>query len=142
MLNQLRFKNLKTVDSSCQGGYIALMSALIISAILLMISVSLGMGGFFTRFNVLSGEYKLTSEQLAQGCLEKAKVLLALNPYADITGSLNIGGNSCNIVSLTADDPQGGQTTIQTSAIVHDSVANIKAVINSANFSLISINYY
>jgi len=142
MLNQLRFKNSKTVDSSCEGGYIALMSALIIAAILLVISVSLGMGGFFTRFDGLSGEYKLTSEELAQSCLEKAKILFALNPYANIVGSLKIGSNNCNIVSVAENIPQNGQTTIQTSATIHNSTTNIKTVINSENFSLVSINYY
>ena len=119
-------------------GYIALMSAIIVSAILLVISVSLGVGGFFSRFNVLDKEYKQKSQALAEGCLQAAMVKWALNPNFS-AGNINIGGDICTIASIQNNTPVVGQLTIQTSAVYHQAVTNIKEVVKNIDLSLVSI---
>lgn len=62
------------------NGFIALMSAVIISAVLLLVVISGGLTGFFSRSNVLDSELKSRSRAVADACLEQALLLIANNP--------------------------------------------------------------
>jgi len=119
-----------------QEGYIALMSAIIISAVLVGISVSISTTGFFVRFNVLDAEYKLRSAALAESCVNVALLRLAQNPGLPAAGSVAVGNEYCNIVSVRKNGSQ--QIIIQTKGVVREAVSNLQVVISSSNFSLIS----
>lgn len=60
-------------------GFIALISVVIISFVLLLVATTLGLKGFFSRFNVLDSENKAKSAGLANGCIEAARLKLANN---------------------------------------------------------------
>lgn len=65
-------------------GFIALMSAVIISAVLLLIVVSGSLTGFFARSNVFDAELKNRSRAVADACLDQALLLITNNAdYAD-----------------------------------------------------------
>jgi hypothetical protein len=61
-------------------GFIALMSVIIISAILLMLVFSVGVSSFLNRFDALDIENKRVSLGLAEACVSVAMLRLALNP--------------------------------------------------------------
>lgn len=69
MILKLRQKNIK---KDVQGGFIALMSAIIISAILLGFAVTSGASSFHSRFNTVDGEFKRVSLGLAESCVNVA----------------------------------------------------------------------
>ena len=121
-----------------QHGYIALISALIISAVLLTVSVSLGMLNFFTRFSVLDAEYKVRSQVLAESCARVALLRLAHNPSTATTGAVSLGSDSCSIVIIQNNVPMAGQTTIQTKAMFRQSVTNFHIVASTTSALLVS----
>jgi len=124
-----------TMDKS-QQGYIALISVIIISVVLILLSVSLATSGFFTRFNVLDAESKQQSNWLTESCVNLAVLHLAEGSTG--IGNINVGSRSCNIVSVTNNSPLTGQVTILAKAITAQAVANLQVIINSTDFSLVS----
>jgi hypothetical protein len=58
-------------------GFIALMSAIIISAILLIVVTTGGLTGFYSRSNILDAELKSRSAAAADACADQALLLIA-----------------------------------------------------------------
>lgn len=83
------------------------MSAIVISAVLLMVAVTGSFTGFFARSNILDSELKKRSEAAAGACADQAILLLANDPSYSATIFLNlnsldvcravIGGGAPNI---------------------------------------------
>lgn len=67
-------------------GFIALISAIIISVILLGLAVAVGSSTFFARFNALNREYKRISLGLAESCVHAALAKISLDYDYTITG--------------------------------------------------------
>ena len=118
-----------------QHGYIALISAIIIAAILVVISVSLSITGFLSRFDVVETEYKARSSALAEGCVNQALLNLAQGINGIATGTVPIGTDSCTIISVVT---AAGQITIQTKGSYQEAVTNLQVVVNDWDFSIIS----
>jgi hypothetical protein len=98
-----------------QRGFIALISSIIISSILLALATSLGASTFFTRFDVLNSEYKRISLGLAEACVNAT--LAKIGSDYDYTGnetiSLGTGYGTtlqCTIGTLTHTDSGGKRT--------------------------------
>ena len=121
---------------SYNQGYITLMSAIIISALLLAITVSLGFNGLFGRLNIVDSESKERSSALAQACADKEIPNLAKE--VSYTNPVQVGSDQCTIVSVAVDVPSVGQTTIQTQAVINKSYTDLQVIIDSSNFSIIS----
>lgn len=121
-------------------GYVALMSAIVISVLLMGLTFTVGFAGYQSRFNVLDGEFKEASKSLAEACAETALTQLALDP--SFTGPLNVpvGSDSCDIVSAAPDVPVPGQTTILTLASKNSATTNISLTVDSAALTIISWN--
>jgi type II secretory pathway component PulK len=60
-----------------QKGFIALISVVIISFVLLLVATTLSTKGFYARFNILDSESKERSNALADACIETARLKLA-----------------------------------------------------------------
>jgi len=112
---------------SKQRGFIALMSAIVISVLLLAITLSLGFSGFFTRFNILDSESKERSSALAEACGDTA--ILNLAQGLTTLGSVVVGAGSCNIISFTPN--------IKTQACVNKAVTNLEITVDSS-FNILS----
>ena len=108
------------------SGFIALTSVLVISALLIIIGASLGYAGFFSRVNILDGEFKETSLGLAEACAEITRVEIAndVNYAAHTTFPLvrSFSGQSCTVVSVS------GTYTVRAQGQSGDSFSNIEAV--------------
>lgn len=118
-----------------QEGFIALVSVLLISVILIIITFSISASGYFTRFNVLDSESKKISLGLAEGCVQKAMLNLA---YGSLTvpQTVNIGTNSCKICSQTG----GAPNTIKTRAVFNHSYSNVTVQLTKDAFNNFTIN--
>ena len=79
-----------------EGGFVALVSVIIISAILLTMIFVLGASSFFARFDALDQESKRVSLGLAEACANMAMVKLAQN-----SSYVPASGGDCVSVSDT-----------------------------------------
>ena len=76
-------------------GFIALMSALIMSSVMLLIATGGSLAGFYTRVTSLESEYKERSFFLADTCAQQTLLALAGNP--------SFAGSATTTVSGTVD---------------------------------------
>jgi len=123
-----------------QSGFIALISAIIISVLLLTIAVTIGMTGIFGRFNVLDSESKERSAALAEACADTAILKLSIDQDYVLTSADHnisiIGTDTCDIYSLP-NTPRTFPITIQTQGIVNKSYTNLIVIID-ADYSIAS----
>ena len=103
-----------------QDGFIALISAIIISSILMGLVISSANTGFSTRIDIMNRELKRQSKNLAESCLQNALLYLEY----DYTYSPSIFGDkmyvstdTCTIDSVTYDIEN---------PLFHTKIANIK----------------
>lgn len=110
---KLFLKNNCLPVSSPQGGYIALISVIIVSLLLITVITALSTVNYFSRYNILENEYKERSSGLAEGCVDYALGKLAANSAYTVASpqSIAIGSDTCNVMSVVS---QSGQTTIVT----------------------------
>lgn len=104
------------------SGFIALMSAIIISAILLIVATTGSLTGFYTRSNILDSESKDRSAALADACMDT--VLLRLSYDATYGGGeiIPLGSDSCEI--LVALNPFSNPRTFPIQAIFNQAYTN------------------
>ena len=80
-----------------ERGFVALMSVIIISAILLVLVFTLGVSSFLNRFDVLDTENKRVSVALAEACVNTAMIKIAQNPQYGISPALPAGGECVGV---------------------------------------------
>ncbi|MEK7536066.1 MAG: hypothetical protein AAB590_03600 [Patescibacteria group bacterium] len=123
-----------------QSGFIALMSAIIISMLLIVITFTLSMTAFFARFNVLHSEYKNISSNLAEGCVDAALLKLINDPAYNPTDEIvSVGTHNCMIVSIT---PLTSPRIINTQALYpasgsEKSYTNVQVTITQSPSSIV-----
>jgi len=114
-----------------EKGFIALMSAIVISILLLAITVSLGFSGYFTRFNILDSEDKERSVGLAEACGDTAILDLAQGTVPSTPSNITVNGSDhCTIIQDTS-------SLIQTQACINKSTTNLQITVDS-NFTVTS----
>ncbi|MEK7117846.1 MAG: hypothetical protein AAB861_03680 [Patescibacteria group bacterium] len=119
-------------------GFVALITAIILSLILIVITVTLNQSGFFTRSIILDSEYKERSVGLAEACVDVALLRLANDPtYAGGPPAVNIGAEQCNIATIA---PPGTEYRIKTWAVVNSATTNLCVVANTSDLSIKSWN--
>lgn len=105
-----------------QRGFIALISAVIISTVLLTLAVSIGSNTFFARFDALNREYKRLSLGFAESCVTTAlgKISGDFNYSASNVlvslGTLYGKTAECTIASVSAGSPVSGKKTFTITA--------------------------
>lgn len=120
------------LSANTQGGYIALMSAIIIAGVLMVVVFSMSFKGFMTRFNLLDSEYKKRSLNLAEACANTAVLKVIENSSYTGGEAITVNGENCSIVSVVVS---GSQYIIRSSAVVQEAVSNVEITLNS-DFSL------
>lgn len=120
------------------NGFMALMSAIIISAVLLLIVTSLSFTGFYTRSNILDSELKEKSSALAEACVDTALLKLANDPlYAPPSGGEyikvdEVSNEACTIKSISG-------SIIKTKANYNNKYfTNLEVRFNGGDLSVIS----
>ena len=118
-----------------QQGYVTVMSAIIITTILLVVALTFSSSSFMGRFDTQAVEFKILTRNLAQGCIAHAQLMLALGSY---TGNEDVvvGAYTCHVVSVTQGS---GIITVQVTAIIEDHTTNLEAVLNSTTLAINSV---
>lgn len=113
------------------GGYIALISVIIISVLLMLIVVGTSQIGFNNRFNILDSEFKEQSVALAEACIDTARLRLSVDETysADTPEIILIESGECQIVCVDDIWPK----TIAVQANPHDIYTNLLVVIEDAD---------
>ena len=119
-----------------QSGFIALISAIIISVLLLTITVTIGMTSIWGRLNVLDSESKERNIALAESCVDQAVLNFINNNLYDVSfGSpeeVTISGtDKCKIMMFKNNTPVSGKALIKTQASINKAYTNMKIQINT-----------
>jgi hypothetical protein len=128
---------MKKLDSKIRtdSGFMALLSAIIISAVLLLSMVQIGSASFFTRSNILDYELKEKSLALAEGCMEVARLRLTIDPGYGGHETLGIGDSTCQVGAVAT---AAGKITVNVKADDDHHVTELEIVFNRADMAIIS----
>lgn len=109
-------------------GYIAIITGIIMSMILLFIVISASTTGLLARNNKLDFDNKHASYFLAESCLERARLYLSQN-YAGYAGNetLPVSGATCSILSI---ETSGQNKVIKAKASVYGATTNLKLTVD------------
>lgn len=119
-----------------RDGFVALMSAVLLSAILLIIVSAGGLLGWNSRFNAFDAEAKLRSAALADACADT--VLLRLSYDAGYGGdeTIPLGTDSCKV--LPATNPYGTPRVFPIQAVFDRAYTNINVTVNIDTLAITS----
>ncbi|MFZ2621123.1 MAG: hypothetical protein WAX85_01335 [Minisyncoccia bacterium] len=117
-------------------GFIALISVVFISTILLLVAVTLSLSGFYGRYNILDSELKDRSFALAEACADTALLKLANDSsYNPIDEIININIDSCLIKSVAVSD---SNKIILIKENYKNYYTNLRITVDSITLSVIS----
>lgn len=119
-------------------GFIALMSAIVLSAVLIAVTVALNQSGFFARSALLDSEYKERSAALAQACANVALLKLIADPAYAGGEIVALQSDSCWIRPTKINSPIAGENTIETSAAFQEASTTLRITAHSSDFSIVS----
>jgi len=120
-----------------QTGYIALISAIIISIMLVGITFGVSQAGYFSRFGSLDAEYKKISKGLAESCINIALLKIAEDPNYNTVDPVNgdfISPPGCRILPIVYDPVSGYDPNHQKTARI---VATAQYPADNGTFSKI-----
>ena len=125
------------------SGFIALISVIIISVLLITITAAVSLSGYFARFNVLDSEYKERSIALAEACADTAILRLAQDSGYHGPDTVNVGSDVCTILSVESN---GSEFIIKTQAAFplltsnssEHAFTNMEVIVQSNDFSILS----
>lgn len=120
-----------------KNAFIAITTSVVLSALILILTTSVGFTTWFSRFGALNSLFKETSFYVAQSCLEKAKLKIAQNSAYVGNETINVGSYSCFIYAI--ENPQAGQKVIKTRAQVSQDTTNLKLTVNHPQLTTISL---
>jgi len=116
-------------------GYIAITSSIIITILILAVVITTSTTGYFARFDILGSLSKDSASAVSEGCIDTALLELALDiDYAGAT-TTSIENNTCEILAI---ETSGDEKTIKAKAIDGDVVTNMKVVLNTTDFTIVS----
>ena len=119
-----------------QRGFVALISTIIIMAVLLLVIASVGLVGSYSRFNMLDSELKERSIAAADACADEAILQFALDPgYSG--GALVLNAlDSCRSGKRDAGTSTIGFSVQATSS--DHAVTNLRILLDKDDLSVIS----
>lgn len=120
-----------------QSGYIALMTTIIISSILLISVTAIGSGAVLHRFNIEASEEKTQSKNLAEACGYQALVNLAYDKNYSGGETVRLPKNeNCNIEHIPS--PNASLITFITYAEINHHATRMQITVNSPNLKIAS----
>jgi hypothetical protein len=115
-------------------GFVALISVVIISAILLLVAVTLSLSGYYGRYNILDSELKKRSVAIAEACVDTALLNLANNPSYTGNATTTIGSDACYVGTVTG----AGTKTLKARSMYKNYYTDLKVVVNASTLSVVS----
>ncbi len=117
-------------------GFIALMSAIIISSVLLIIVTGGSLSGFYSRVNALNGEFKKQSNALADACASQALLELVNDPSYAGSETLTLSpGNDCTISAI---NKSGSIYSFTTTAQIQETHTTLDITADADDLDIIS----
>ena len=118
-------------------GFIALMSAILISNVLLIVAAAGSLKGFYTRADILDSEIKARSNAAADACADVALLSLVQDPnyLGGDTHSLN-KDDVCMVRSVTASGTQ--KIIVIQATSTGKAVTNLRVVYATDSRSVVS----
>jgi hypothetical protein len=114
-----------------ERGFIALISVLMLSVILLAAVISLAQYGIVSRYGLLTLEHKEISQARARACIQVARIAIVNDPDFEVADKpVAFEDSWCEIVSI---DAGGGTSVVQVSASSSGATTNLEAVIDAAS---------
>ena len=117
-----------------ENGYVALMSTIIIGAVLLVMTIEVGQSGWYTRFMVLGRESKSLSRNLAISCTNRTLLLVMKNINDGISGTTTNEIGSCYVYPVQENYPSSGHLTLRIQSDVRGSLTNLVTEYDMHNF--------
>lgn len=121
---------------SKKSGFIAIITAIVLSLTLLGVTVALNQQGFFMQSTILNNEFKEHSNFLASSCIHVALLRLAQNSTYAGNEIINLETATCTIRPIVNGIPSSDETTLESSAHVGASVTNLRVIIDASDFSV------
>ncbi|MDP3729191.1 MAG: hypothetical protein Q8R26_00330 [bacterium] len=117
-------------------GYLALVTAIIVSFIMLIVSITLGFASFISRDNNLNFLFKKSSYFAARSCLDYA--LLKLGAQSTYAGNetITIDTYQCAVRQITIN---GSQSIITVRAVVQGATTNLRLTVVTSDLSTVSL---
>ncbi|MFZ2523105.1 MAG: hypothetical protein WAW92_01835 [Minisyncoccia bacterium] len=107
-----------------QNGFVALISVVIISSIIVMVALTLSTSSFYERYNILASELKERSLSNAEACADEGLLLIA-NNKAHLTTS-TIAFNSMDSCTLGPIPSSGNPRILFVTANTGNYFTNLK----------------
>lgn len=122
--------------TTTENGYVALISAILISVSLLILVSVVSFEGFFSRFTIFETDQKEVASYLAEACVQTAilKISQDVNYHLSATfpETITVGTNNCEIVSI-AQGIFPNRRVIETQGQLGDAFTNLEVEINVEN---------
>ncbi len=106
-----------------RGGYIAVISAVIITAVVITVSFMLSNSNYLGRFDTFVSEMREAARNSARGCLEHARLKLADDPSYSGNETVAMGSSTCSILTI---EVQGDEKIIRVWAQISRERANLR----------------
>ena len=133
------YRNKKGLPPACAGtaqaGYIAVISAVIVTVIVIVIALVFSSANFLGRFDTSGLEMKNIGKEVAQGCLEHAKLKLKLGAYSG-NEIISVGDYNCTILPI---ETSGSNKIVKASSTVDNRTTNLKLTVNSSTLETVSL---
>ena len=118
-----------------KGGFVALISTVLICASILIVLTTLSMSEFYGRYSILESELKEKSAGIAEACADIAILKLANNSTYIGNEVVNISGENCTIGNISTS---GVIKSFTVTSIYKNYNTYIKIKIDSTNFNVLS----
>jgi hypothetical protein len=113
-------------------GFIALISVLMLSVVLLAAVISLAQYGITSRYALLHLEHKTVTLTRAQACVEVARIAVVNDPFFETTNKeVVIDDATCILEEVFANTPASGFSRIEATARLQGATTNVRAEINT-----------
>lgn len=119
-----------------KGGYVAIVSALILVALLSIIALALSSSALFTRYNTQVLNARKNSEFLSDSCLQIAMLKLAASSSYAGNETQTIGSSTCQILPIVT---LGSNKILEALASSSDSSVDLKLTIDATTFTKVSL---
>ncbi len=119
-----------------QHGFVALLSIIIMSVVLLATTLSLAQFGIASRYFILDLENKSASERLAEACVHVARIAAYNDPLTNLTNRVvAVGDESCTITSIT---PDGDESIIEVAGTRGNAETSYRVIVDNTDGGFVS----
>lgn len=119
-------------------GFIALITVLIISAVLLVAVLSVSFVGLSSRFALIDIEHKISSQKLAESCVQVGVISVANDPLRAVSNRLVYVGEGQCMLTISPNTPTSGESQIEATASSSNATTNLRIILNSSTASVLT----